>query len=206
MPQRGTASVTGAYLEFQAAVLKALPRELKDELALAWAKNGEALEKVLHSLSLPPVEASTPLPSAIPADDEWFDLEVDDDVDPMAVVASAGYDPKGWKYLGPKLTGKRTLRVKLVRLGPVRNLKEAEEKADAMGCRLVEGQAREPFKAKFPKPDGKGPILFGGSQWQYPFGNAYVAFLYGLGGEWFSLFFWADRGFSGRWRWPVVGK
>lgn len=47
MSQRGTASVSGAYLEFQAAVLKALPRDIPVELALEWANNGEALARVL---------------------------------------------------------------------------------------------------------------------------------------------------------------
>ena len=75
--------------------------------------------------------------NAIPADKEWFTLEVDDDVDPMGVVTSAGYNPSGWKYLGPELSGKMPLQVKLVRLGYVRNLKGAREKADELGYRLV---------------------------------------------------------------------
>lgn len=146
--------------------------------------------------------------NAVPADDEWFELEVDDDVDPMSVVTTAGYNADGWKYLGPKLSGKRTLRAKIVRLGYVRNLEEARKKADKLGFRLVEGQAREPFKARFPKPDdGKGPVVFGGSEWRRPHGHAGVAYLRGFRDGWGSGFYWSGRDFLGdRYRWLVVGK
>jgi len=53
MPQRGTASITGLYLEFQKAVLTALPRDIPDDLALNWATNGGALAKVLRAALLP---------------------------------------------------------------------------------------------------------------------------------------------------------
>lgn len=144
--------------------------------------------------------------SAIPADDVWFDLEVDNNIDPVEVVTSANYDPRGWKYLGPKLSGKQTLRVKLVRLGCVRGLEEAKKKADEMGYRLVEGLARESFKAKFPRPDGKGSVAFGGSEWESPRGSAGVAYLGGFGDEWSSSFYWSTYGFDGNWRWLVVGR
>ena len=144
--------------------------------------------------------------NALPADDVWFELEVHNDINPIDVVTSAGYDPKGWEYLGPKLSGKQTLRVKLVRLGYVRNLREAREKANKLGYRLVDGQAREPFKTKFPKPDGKGPVVFGGSEWRDPFGGPRVACLYDFGRGWGSGFHWSGGEFGGRWRWLVVGK
>jgi hypothetical protein len=144
--------------------------------------------------------------NAVPADDEWFNLKVDNDVDPMTVVVSAGYNAKGWKSLGPKFTGKKTYRAKLVRLGYVRNLAEARNKAAEMGYRLVEGQARESFKAKFPKPDGKGLILFGGSEWQDPHGLACVAYLDDFEDVWDSHFNSSGHDFRDYWRWLVVGK
>lgn len=144
--------------------------------------------------------------NAIPVDDEWFHLEVDNTIDPMDVVTSAGHEAKGWKYLGPKFPGKQTYRVKLVRLGYVRNLDEAKRKAKAIDCRLLEGQAREPFKAKFQKPDGKGPIVFGASEWQSPSGHAHVTSLFDFEGEWDSGFYWSGIDFYGYYRWLVVGK
>jgi len=145
--------------------------------------------------------------NAVPADNEWFDLDIDNDVDPMEVVTSAGYNPSGWKYLGPKLSGKSTYRAKLICLGYMRNLEEARKRADKMGYRLVEGQAREPFKARFSKPDGKGHVIFGGSEWQDPKGHPRVACLSGFGGEWDSSSFgWSGSEFYGGWCWLVAGK
>lgn len=145
--------------------------------------------------------------NAVPADGELFNLEVDYDVDPMSVVTKAGYNAYGWKYLGSKLSGERTLQAKLIRLGYVRNLEEARKKADKLGFRFVEGQAREPFRVRFPNPDYKGPVVFGGSEWQDPDGRAHVLCLYIFAAhEWHSGFYWSDVDFYGSCRWLVVGK
>ena len=144
--------------------------------------------------------------NTVPADDEWFELEVDNDKDLLEVVASAGYNPKGWKYLGPEFTGKKTYRGKLVRLGYVPNLAEPRDKVDKMGYRLVEGQARESFRAKFPKPDGKGSIAFGGSEWRASDGPPRVPCLIVFGDKWGSSFFWSNLDFNDHWRWLVVDK
>ena len=141
-----------------------------------------------------------------PAIDEWFELEVDGDMDPMSVVTSAGFSSEGWKYLGPEFSGKKTYRVKLIKLGYVRNLEEARVQARAKNpkYRLLEGQAREPFKAKFPRHDGR-PVVFGGSEWQNPSMRRRVAYLDTLhGGRWDSRFDWAGPGFDDAWLWPVV--
>ncbi|MBI2033928.1 MAG: hypothetical protein HYT13_02415 [Candidatus Liptonbacteria bacterium] len=47
--KHGTASqVTGGYVEFQAAVLRALPRDINPDVALGWTQNGESLARVLR--------------------------------------------------------------------------------------------------------------------------------------------------------------
>lgn len=140
------------------------------------------------------------------ANAEWFELQVNNDVDPMSVVITAGYDQQGWKYLGPRLSGKQTLRVKLVRLGFTRNLDEAKKKADEMGYRLVEDQASKSFKVRFPKPDGMGPVVFGGSQWQDQNGIARVTSLYNFKGEWDIYFRWSGNNFLIGSRWLVADK
>lgn len=50
---RGTASISGAYVEFQAAVLKALPRDIDPDVALGWTRNGESLARVLKDALSP---------------------------------------------------------------------------------------------------------------------------------------------------------
>lgn len=151
------------------------------------------------------VKAARATPS-VPADNRWFKLTVDNDRDPMGIIVSTGVDPEGWTYLGPKLAGKRIYRVKLVRLGYVHNLKDAEEKADALGWRLLEGQAREAMKAKYPASNVGGTILFGGSEWQDSFGGARVASLCRHRAGWDSDFHRSGYGFNVRLRWAVVEK
>jgi hypothetical protein len=53
----GTASqltVPGAYVEFQLAVLRALPRDIDPDIADGWRNNGQSLAKVLREALLPP--------------------------------------------------------------------------------------------------------------------------------------------------------
>ena len=117
--------------------------------------------------------------NVVPADDEWFDLKVGNDVKP----------------------------VKIANLGYVSSLEVAEENADAMGYRLVGGQqVRDSFKARFPKPDDKGPVAFGGSQSQNPRGIADVTYLSAFEGKWRSGFGWSGHVFGGYWRWLVTLK
>ena len=52
--KHGTASqVTGSYVEFQAAVLQALPRDIDSDVALGWTQNGESLARVLREALTP---------------------------------------------------------------------------------------------------------------------------------------------------------
>ncbi len=54
MKKDGTTSqVTGNYVEFQAAVLRALPRDIKTDVALGWTKNGESLARILREALTP---------------------------------------------------------------------------------------------------------------------------------------------------------
>ena len=215
MAKHGTASrlSTDQFAEFASAVVRNLPRDLDPARVQGWIEEGDALARLLaaafsgREVSEP---EQSPAPKVVPltvsADDEEFTLDVNNDQDPMEVVSSVGFDKKSWQYLGPAFSGKETRRVKLIRLGFVKGLKEARQKADQLGFRLLEGQARESFKAKYPVPDGKGPVVFGGSVWQSPHGDARVACLYECGGVWNSHFYWSDYGWDGDYRWAVVSK
>lgn len=49
MLKHGTTSQTsGSYIEFQAAVLRALPRDIAPEIQRQWTSNGESLSRVLR--------------------------------------------------------------------------------------------------------------------------------------------------------------
>ena len=94
------------------------------------------------------IESVEAINLVVPANDEWFELLVDNDIDPMEVVRTSVHDPNGWKYLGPKLEGLINYIAKLTHLGYAQNLREVRERADKIGLRLLEGQAIEPFKKK----------------------------------------------------------
>ncbi|OGM89382.1 hypothetical protein A3J77_01165 [Candidatus Wolfebacteria bacterium RBG_13_41_7] len=55
---RGTASqqVSGWYVEFQAAVIRALPRDIDQDVADGWRENGETLAENLREMLIPAVE------------------------------------------------------------------------------------------------------------------------------------------------------
>ncbi len=62
MATHGTASqlhVDGAYVEFQQAVLRALPRDIDPDVADGWRNNGESLARVLREALHPPVKPAT---------------------------------------------------------------------------------------------------------------------------------------------------
>lgn len=68
MSERGTASeqvITGWYIEFQLAALRALPRDISQEIADGWRNNGEALAKAFHGILMPASEAGIIVPSPL---------------------------------------------------------------------------------------------------------------------------------------------
>lgn len=173
-----------------------------DQLQRAVVEKGGVLQGRFGAL----IETMVAEFCSVPAVDEPFDLEVNGDVDAMVVVTTAGYNADGWKFLGPAFSGKRTYRVRLVELGYVANLEAARIAAKAKNpkYRLLEGQARESFKAAFPRHNGR-PIVFGGNEWQDPDGDRHVACLSRLDdGGWNSRFARSDGDFLGRWLWAVV--
>lgn len=219
MSTHGTASdvVRGTFVELVGAVVRNLPRDLDTDVELGWANNGDALARALRSALVSngteaattptPTSTTHPTPSDIPADGVEFELTLEP-TDALAMVKSDGYDPKGWQYTGPKVTKPETKRVKLIRLGHVRDLAEAQAKAREQGCELVIGQWREAFKKRFPTNDGNGPIGFGSdeSAWVHPRGDANFPVLGGRGDGWLSVFFWSGFARVGRWRWLAASK
>ena len=54
MKKDGTTSqVTGNYVEFQAAILRALPRDIEADIAHNWTQNGESLVRILRKALMP---------------------------------------------------------------------------------------------------------------------------------------------------------
>lgn len=144
---------------------------------------------------------------AVPANSEIFELTLDGDaIDPMEMVRADGYDPRNWQFQGPVVKGTQTRRFMLVQVGYCRNLDEVRQKVEAGSNTLAEGQWREAFREKYPKPTKGDLIGFGGSRWVNPFGDRSFPYLGDWGGAWRSDFGWSDDGLNGSWRWLVEVK
>lgn len=130
-----TNAISGAFLEFQTAVLKALPRDRSDADYLSLAHDGKGLSRFLAGLTLEGLsigsEAKAPAILQYPANNEKFELTIDGQTKWFMLV-SVGYQPS-WKSLQAALT--------------------------PHGSATGESE-RAAFKKKFPQADGKGPVGF----------------------------------------------
>lgn len=151
----------------------------------------------------------------MPAVDEWFLLVVEY-IDPMSTVSSADFRvfeesrekicPEKWSYIGPRIFGKINHWVKLTRLGSVASLRDARLFAEQEDCCLLPGQARDFFKAKFQRHNDLGPVVFGGSKWEY-MGTKHTTFLgRNYGGSWLANMTPAVNIFSMHCLWAVTRK
>lgn len=140
-----------------------------------------------------------------PKINEWFELNIENPKNQLELVKSAGYSNwQDWKYLGPSFEPRIT-KVKLIELGEISNLEEARVKAKNLNYRLLEGQAIESFKQKFPEHNNR-TIVFGGNEWQDDVRYLRVAYLncWDRGGTWSPFFYFSGRGFRELCLWLVV--
>lgn len=185
-------------------MLKALPRDITDELALEWAGKGEHLTLMFSVLAQPPVARVSGAEEPVrnyPADDVEFELTLDGDApenDPLEMVRRV-CNPKGWEFNGRKVSGVQTRAFKLVRVGACRNLDEVRQKLAQYGD-IPEGQWRQAFKVAYPRPDGNGPVGIADSSWVDPNGGVFFPCVSSDGG---SDFYWADFDHGVGWRWLV---
>ncbi len=195
--------VSGAYVEFQKAVLGSLPRDISDELALDWAGNGEKLTQVLRT-ALISNEATeqTELVPLYPADDEVFELSIEPFTG-LEMVRDDGFDNwHKWQFNGKEITERETKRFKLVPVGYQPNFDAVKEKLAKHGT-IPQGQWRKAFKKAYPKPDGKGPVGVADASWVNPSGGVGFPCVRGGGDEYFP---WTGNGFLRSSAWLVEVK
>ena len=201
MVDSGTASqVTGSYIEFQAAVLRALPRDIDPDVALGWTKNGESLARIMR-------EALTP--SGKPAGNTYpvtvnYDLSVEDAVK-LGLYDWANSDIAG-KNFPTKRTGKVEVVVELIHLNKVISTKDALREHDMMGYRPAELHELLVFGEKYPDVQRKFPIVALGSVWQSRSGDRSVPYLDGDGSERILLLYWFEIDWRGIYRFAAVRK
>ena len=84
MTKHGTASqVAGSYIELQAAVLRALPRDIDPDVALGWTQNSKSLARVLKSALTPNGKSSV---------GNFFLISCDGSHEASELVARGKYD------------------------------------------------------------------------------------------------------------------
>lgn len=143
---------------------------------------------------------------AYPTTGDVFELTLDGDArenDPIEMVRRDGYlELEKWRHTGTKVAGTQTRHFKLISVGYCVNWDEVKRKLAKHG-ELPEGQWREAFKAKYPTPDGNGPIGVPDASWVYPGDRAYFPYFPYVHAHGESRFFWSVDGSRGRWRWLV---
>lgn len=215
----GTASISGAYVELQAAVLKALPRNIDDQTALQLANNGDGLTTFLAPLANglpinnpeppPLVEAPAPKPTILPmpADFETFEMSMDGNDpanDPLnGMVFGRGFSGN-WKHQGPTVKEKQTGTFMWVTVGYQGNLKAANKSAikvakeHGVEAEIPEGQWREEVMRRY--QNNGVPRGVGDPSWEDPDGDVYFPIVNGDGD---ASFLWADSARREGWRWLV---
>jgi len=134
----------------------------------------------------------------MPKDGEVFELTLDaDNVDPLGMVRSFGYDPKNWMFHGTRLSGTITRRFMWVRVGHQSNLEGVRRACEKHG-RVPEGQWLEAVKATF-EHDVKWRGVADLS-WELPDGGRDFPCVTGFGR---SSFRWAAYARGDGWRWLV---
>jgi len=126
-----------------------------------------------------------------------FELRLNGDVLPLAMVEKYGYNLEGWKHNGPLVKGQPTRKFKLI---PANGL--WKNIGEMIGSDL-EGQWMEAFRVKFPKSDGEHPVGVYDSSWIDPHGFASFPLLFKDGTPLFSGNHYV---FHSDWLWIVEVK
>ena len=139
----------------------------------------------------------------IPENEVEFALALNgDEADPIEMLQNDGINPANWEFRGKKIMGTGTRRrFKLVSVGYCTSFNKLVEKLKKQGA-IPEGQWREAFKKRFPKPGEKSLIGFADASWVYPNADLYFPYFGDNGGR-NSSFRWTGHGFNGVWRWVV---
>lgn len=178
MTKHGTASVTGNYVEFQAAVLRALPRDIDSEVALEWANNGLRLACVLREALVPTGKQLQPVGNVYPVVVN-YEMSVED------AVKLGWYD---WandnitsRNFQTKRMGTVDLMVELIHFDKVISTSEALRELNKMGMRPAELHELLAFGEKHPDIQREFPVIALGAVWQGSGGGRIVPCLDGDG-------------------------
>lgn len=163
MTTHGTASVDGIYVEFQAAVLRALPRNIDPNVALGWTKNGESLARTLRGVLLPSDERCAFQSSTA----ETYPVTVDYDFLIGEAVTGGKYERVDPDFSTSDLwtwrKGTANILIELLHFNRAVSASQAFSELDKMGCRPVEIHELLAFGKKYPEIQLEFPVVALGS-------------------------------------------
>jgi len=170
MEKHGTAPVAGWYVEFQMAILRALPRDISQQIADGWRGNGESLARVLRDALMSDGKPGNTYPVTVN-----YDLPVED------AVKAGKYD---WmnsnvssKNFPSKRKGTAEEEIVLVHFNRKIDSDEAVRELGKMGLRPAELPELLAFGAKYPDVQREFPVVALGSIWPSPDGLRLCAYL-----------------------------
>jgi hypothetical protein len=201
MEKHGTTpQVIGSYVEFQAAVLRALPRDINPDVALGWTQNGESLTRILREALMPNDKlAGNSYPVTVN-----YDLSVED------AVEAGKYDwsnsDVSTKHFPSKRKGTAEAEIILVHFNREIESDEAIRELDKMGLRPAELSDGLAFGAKYPDVQREFPVVILGSVWQSPLGGRRCAYLVRDSGKRYLDLRWLDYGWDSGYRFAALRK
>lgn len=202
MTKHGTASqVTGSYVEFQAAVLRALPRDINPDVALGWTQNCESLARILREALTPDrnKKSSNTFPVTVN-----YNLLVEDAVR-LGRYDSVNSDITSYNFKTEQ-TGVAEVVVELICFRRVISVKDVLSEFDQQGYRPAELHELLAFGKKYPDVQREFPVVALGSVRQDRFRSRLVPYLSGSGSERRLNLFWFEHGSDEVCRFAAVRK
>jgi hypothetical protein len=188
------------YVEFQVAVLRALPRDIDPDIALGWTQNGESLARVLREAL---TSDGKPAGNAYP-------LSVDYGRSVGDAVGGGYYD---WastsitsKNFPTKRQGVAEVPVELIHFNRDISTDKALRELDRMGFRPAEIHELLAFGEKYPEVQLEFPVVALASVWQDRYGFRYVSYLGRSGSERGLYLYRIEDDWDGIARFAVVRK
>jgi len=166
-----TSQVTGSYVDFQAAVLRALPRDINPDVALNWTQNGKLLARILRKVLM---SYGKPAGKTYPLSVN-YERSVEDG------VKAGRYDWVSFNITSrnfpTKRKGTEKVALELINFNRSVSTDEALHELYRMGYRPAELRELLAFGEKYPEVQREFLVVALGSVWQNQNGYRHVPYL-----------------------------
>ena len=191
----GTASVSvGQMMEFGAAVLRQLPRDITPEQAQRWIQDQGALQSALRGILIPASNGQSTI-----AADSTYPVSVNYDQTLKAMIKAGKYD---WtndnivqmNFPHDKSRGIEEITIELIKYDADMESHDVITDLDSRGLRPATIEELCAFGASYPDVQRQFPMVALGSPWAYRYGNREVPVLITSGSaRILDLDWWSNR-------------